>query len=112
MLNCSTSFSYLHTLGHYDFLYSSYRSCESDLYSRLSYQVLLCLKFALSIEGCKFRICCQLFQVNSVRLPRHVADKKLFCGTALVEFSTEEDANKILKETLNYGGVELELKPK
>lgn len=54
----------------------------------------------------------KLFQVNSVRLPRHVADKKLFCGTALVEFSTEEDANKILTETLNYGGVQLELKPK
>lgn len=47
-----------------------------------------------------------------MRLPRHVADKKLFCGTALVEFSTEEDANKILKETLNYRGVQLELKPK
>lgn len=54
----------------------------------------------------------QFGKVNSVRLPRHVADKKLFCGTALVEFSTEEDANKILKETLNYGGVQLELKPK
>ena len=54
----------------------------------------------------------KLFQVNSVRLPRHVADKKLFCGAALVEFSTEEDANKILTETLTYGGVQLELKPK
>ncbi|XP_062020533.1 la protein 1 [Rosa rugosa] len=54
----------------------------------------------------------QFGKVNSVRLPRHVADKKLFCGTALVEFSTEEDANKILKETLNYEGVQLELKPK
>ncbi|XP_050364471.1 la protein 1 [Argentina anserina] len=54
----------------------------------------------------------QFGKVNSVRLPRHVADKKLFCGTALVEFSTEEDANKILTETLNFGGVQLELKPK
>ncbi|KAL6207745.1 hypothetical protein ACLB2K_018699 [Fragaria x ananassa] len=54
----------------------------------------------------------QFGKINSVRLPRHVADKKLFCGTALVEFSTEEDANKILTETLNYGGVQLELKPK
>ncbi|KAL6212580.1 hypothetical protein ACLB2K_017798 [Fragaria x ananassa] len=54
----------------------------------------------------------QFGKVNSVRLPRHVADKKLFCGTALVEFSTEEDANKILTETLTYGGVQLELKPK
>lgn len=58
------------------------------------------------------RICSQLFQVNSVRLPRHVADKKLFCGTALVEFSTEEEANKILEQSLDYSGLKLDLKPK
>ncbi|CAN4128186.1 unnamed protein product [Withania somnifera] len=51
-------------------------------------------------------------KVNSVRLPRHVADKRMFCGTALVEFSNEEDAANILKQNLVYAGVELELKPK
>ncbi|KAK4364919.1 hypothetical protein RND71_016277 [Anisodus tanguticus] len=52
------------------------------------------------------------FVVNSVRLPRHVADKRMFCGTALVEFSSEKDAANILKQNLVYDGVELELKPK
>lgn len=47
-----------------------------------------------------------------MRLPRHVADNRLFCGTALIEFSTAEDAANLLKQTLNYSGVELELKPK
>lgn len=47
-----------------------------------------------------------------MRLPRHVADKRMFCGTALVEFSNEEDAANVLKQNLVYGGVELELKPK
>ncbi|KAL6985404.1 elongin A [Sarracenia purpurea var. burkii] len=54
----------------------------------------------------------QFAKVNSVRLPRHVADKRLFCGTALIEFSTEEDAEKILKECIVYAGAQLELKPK
>lgn len=58
------------------------------------------------------RVCVVLFQVNSVRLPRHVADKRAFCGTALVEFSAEEDAEKILNESLIYAGVKLDLKPK
>ncbi|XP_031264118.1 la protein 1-like [Pistacia vera] len=54
----------------------------------------------------------QYAKVNSVRLPRHVADKRLFCGTALIEFSTEEDAENVLKQSLVYAGVDLELKPK
>ncbi|KAH7574228.1 hypothetical protein ACOSP7_008289 [Xanthoceras sorbifolium] len=51
-------------------------------------------------------------KVNSVRLPRHVADKRLFCGTALIEFSTEQDAENILKQSLVYAGANLELKPR
>lgn len=47
-----------------------------------------------------------------MRLPRHVADKRVFCGTALVEFSAQEDAERVLNESVVYAGVELELKPK
>ncbi|PSR91248.1 La protein [Actinidia chinensis var. chinensis] len=54
----------------------------------------------------------QFAKVNSVRLPRHVADKRFFCGTALIEFSTEEDVEKVLKQSIGYAGAELELKPK
>uniref|UniRef100_A0A5B6Z1S7 Putative la protein 1 n=1 Tax=Davidia involucrata TaxID=16924 RepID=A0A5B6Z1S7_DAVIN len=50
------------------------------------------------------------YMVNSVRLPRHVADKRLFCGTSLIEFSTEDDAVKVLNESLVDAGIELELK--
>ncbi|MCD9640474.1 hypothetical protein HAX54_025811 [Datura stramonium] len=44
--------------------------------------------------------------VNSVRLPRHVADKRMFCGTALVEFSSEEDAANIVKQNLVYEDID------
>ncbi|XP_043704382.1 la protein 1-like [Telopea speciosissima] len=54
----------------------------------------------------------QYGKVNSVRLPRNVADKRYFCGEALIEFSTEEDAENVLKKELVYAGAELELKPK
>lgn len=51
-------------------------------------------------------------QVNSVRLPRHVAVNKVFCGYALIEFSSEEEANAIYKLKLAYDGAELEFKSK
>ncbi|GLJ30355.1 hypothetical protein SUGI_0600620 [Cryptomeria japonica] len=51
-------------------------------------------------------------KVNSVRLPRHVAANKVFCGCALIEFSSEEEANAIYKLKLDYGGAELEFKSK
>ncbi|KAJ0964777.1 hypothetical protein J5N97_025915 [Dioscorea zingiberensis] len=54
----------------------------------------------------------KLAKVNSVRLPRHFSEKRHFCGTALVEFSVEEDAKKLLEDNLVYAGVDLEIKPK
>ncbi|KAK9282296.1 hypothetical protein L1049_005210 [Liquidambar formosana] len=54
----------------------------------------------------------QYGKVNSVRLPHHIADKRCFCGTALIEFSAEGDAEKVLKQNLVYSGTKLELKPK
>ncbi|GMI89317.1 La protein 1, INVOLVED IN rRNA PROCESSING 2 [Hibiscus trionum] len=54
----------------------------------------------------------QYAKVNSVRLPRNVANKKYFCGTALIEFSAEDDAEKVLGQSLVFAGAELELRPK
>ncbi|XP_078165695.1 la protein 1-like [Carex rostrata] len=51
-------------------------------------------------------------KVSSVRLPKHVSDKRHFCGTALIEFSEEEDAKKILEANLVFAGAELALKSK
>ncbi|WCJ40776.1 La protein 1 [Euphorbia peplus] len=51
-------------------------------------------------------------KVNSVRLPRHVADKRFFCGTVLVEFSSDGDAEDILRQSFVYAGASLSLKSK
>lgn len=69
------------------------------------------LPYDVSIEDVE-SFFAQYAKVNSVRLPRHVASKKCFCGTALIEFSSEEDATKVLEQSLVYAGTELELKPK
>ncbi|CAN1837955.1 La protein 1 [Linum perenne] len=53
-----------------------------------------------------------LFQVNSVRLPKHIANTNAFCGTALVEFSSDEEVQKILSQSFTIGSLQLELKPK
>ncbi|XVF48523.1 hypothetical protein PTKIN_Ptkin03bG0197500 [Pterospermum kingtungense] len=54
----------------------------------------------------------QYAKVNSVRLPGLVTHKKHFCGTALIEFSSEEEAQKVMDQSLVFAGAELELKPK
>ncbi|RLM79131.1 la protein 1-like [Panicum miliaceum] len=54
----------------------------------------------------------QYAKVNSVRLPRHIANKKHFCGTALVEFSEEDEAKKVLENSLVFAGANLEIRPK
>ena len=59
-----------------------------------------------------FMYFCLNLQVNSVRLPRHIANKKHFCGTALVEFSEEEEAKKVFENSLVFAGANLEIRPK
>ncbi|KAL5213506.1 hypothetical protein ABZP36_024353 [Zizania latifolia] len=54
----------------------------------------------------------QYAKVNSVRLPRLIANKKHFCGTALVEFSEEEEAKSIMENNLFFAGANLEIKAK
>ncbi|VAH49179.1 unnamed protein product [Triticum turgidum subsp. durum] len=54
----------------------------------------------------------QYGKVNSVRLPKHVSDKRQFCGTALVEFSEEDEANNIMNNKLSFAGADLEIKTK
>ncbi|CAN1346873.1 La protein 1 [Linum perenne] len=50
-------------------------------------------------------------KVNSVRLPKHIANTNEFCGTALVEFSSDEEVQKILSQSFTIGSLQLELKP-
>ncbi|CAH8378887.1 unnamed protein product [Eruca vesicaria subsp. sativa] len=54
----------------------------------------------------------QYSKVNSVRLPHHVGDKQYFCGTALVELSSEQEVEDVLKQSLVYSGADLVLVPK
>eukprot|EP00252_Welwitschia_mirabilis_P011217 TRINITY_DN2524_c0_g1_i5.p1 TRINITY_DN2524_c0_g1~~TRINITY_DN2524_c0_g1_i5.p1 ORF type:complete len:191 (-),score=46.64 TRINITY_DN2524_c0_g1_i5:105-677(-) len=54
----------------------------------------------------------QFGKVNSVRLPRHPIAKDTFCGSALVEFTSDEEAVNIMKSELEYDGAKLELKTK
>jgi lupus La protein len=54
----------------------------------------------------------QYAKVNSVRLPRHISNKKHFCGTALVEFSEEDEAKIVLENNLFFAGANLEIKLK
>ncbi|XP_022714988.1 la protein 1-like isoform X2 [Durio zibethinus] len=54
----------------------------------------------------------QYGKVNCVRLPHHLADKRFFCGTALIEFSADGDAEAILKQNLAFAGANLKLKTK
>lgn len=51
-------------------------------------------------------------QVKSVRLPKHATSKNAASGFAVVEFSSEEEAQKILKMELVCQGATLELEPK
>ncbi|KAJ1271728.1 hypothetical protein BS78_06G148400 [Paspalum vaginatum] len=54
----------------------------------------------------------QCGKVNSVRLPRHVSDKRHFCGTALIEFSEEDEAKGVFEKKLVFAGADLEIRPK
>jgi len=47
-----------------------------------------------------------------VRLPKHATSKSAQSGFAVIEFSSEEEAQKILKMELDCQGVTLELEPK
>lgn len=74
--------------------------------------LMLKLDFGFLVFYHLFVLYMYYLQVESVRLPRNVADKRCFCGTALVEFLSEDDAKNILKQKLVFAGVELELEPK
>ncbi|RLM78802.1 la protein 1-like [Panicum miliaceum] len=69
------------------------------------------LPYNVKLEGVQ-SFFAQYAKVNSVRLPRHIANKKHFCGTGLVEFSEEEEAKKVLENSLVFAGANLEIRPK
>jgi lupus La protein len=52
------------------------------------------------------------WQVKSVRLPKHATSKNALSGFAVVEFSSEEEAQQVLKMELVCQGATLELEPK
>ncbi|CAK9867441.1 unnamed protein product [Sphagnum jensenii] len=54
----------------------------------------------------------QYGEVKSVRLPRHLVNKGAASGFAVVEFSSEEEAQKVLGMELICQGAALELEPK
>ncbi|CAM6012857.1 unnamed protein product [Sphagnum balticum] len=54
----------------------------------------------------------QYGEVKSVRLPRHPVNKSAASGFAVVEFSSEEEAQKVLGMELISQGAALELEPK
>ncbi|CAN5962405.1 unnamed protein product, partial [Sphagnum jensenii] len=54
----------------------------------------------------------QYGEVKSVRLPRHPVNKGAASGFAVVEFSSEEEAQKVLGMELICQGAALELEPK
>ncbi|KAG0556175.1 hypothetical protein M758_11G030600 [Ceratodon purpureus] len=51
-------------------------------------------------------------EVKSVRLPKHATSKNAPSGFAVIEFSSEEEAQKVLKMELVCEGATLELEPK
>ena len=48
-------------------------------------------------------------QFYSVWLPRHVVVVKVICVSALIKFSSEEEANPISKLNMVYDGVDMEM---
>ena len=52
------------------------------------------------------------WQVKSVQLAKHKSNKNIPSGFAVIELSSEEEAQKVLKMELTCQGVTLELETK